>query len=87
MNLPCETLLLNKSDIVITILQIYVFNSLELCAFRTAKCKGRLVTAHCWDNDDPRLLICRAQRPESFNSKSSVDLIEDKVSLVDGLLK
>lgn len=48
--------------------------------FRVSQCKGRLVTAHCWDNDDPRLLICRAQRPESFNPKSSNDLSEDKVS-------
>ncbi|KAJ8664480.1 hypothetical protein QAD02_006142 [Eretmocerus hayati] len=43
-----------------------------------AQCKGRLVTAHCWDNDDPRLLICRAQRPESFRSKSSSELVEEQ---------
>ncbi|XP_043479538.1 intraflagellar transport protein 140 homolog [Leptopilina heterotoma] len=35
------------------------------------KCKGRLVTAHCWDTDDPRLLICRAQKPETRDSKST----------------
>ncbi|XP_058796246.1 intraflagellar transport protein 140 homolog isoform X2 [Phymastichus coffea] len=41
------------------------------------KCRGRLVTSHCWDNDDPRLLICRAQKPESLNSKSSSELTDD----------
>jgi len=38
--------------------------------FRAAQCKGRLVTAHCWDVEDPRLLVCRAQRMESQDSKS-----------------
>ncbi|KYM98003.1 PREDICTED: intraflagellar transport protein 140 homolog [Cyphomyrmex costatus] len=35
-----------------------------------AQCKGRLVTAHCWDVEDPRLLICRAQKLEKRDSKS-----------------
>jgi len=38
--------------------------------FRAAQCKGRLVTAHCWDVEDPRLLVCRAQRMESHDFKS-----------------
>ncbi|XP_076624343.1 intraflagellar transport protein rempA [Colletes latitarsis] len=38
----------------------------------TAKCKGRLVTAHCWDLEDPRLLVCRAQRLETRDSKNSL---------------
>ncbi|XP_036142588.1 intraflagellar transport protein 140 homolog [Monomorium pharaonis] len=38
-----------------------------------AQCKGRLVTAHCWDMEDPRLLVCRAQRLESYNSKDNKD--------------
>ncbi|XP_066587942.1 intraflagellar transport protein 140 homolog [Prorops nasuta] len=33
--------------------------------------RGRLVTAHCWDTEDPRLLICRAQKLESRYNKSS----------------
>lgn len=37
----------------------------------SAKCKGRLVTAHCWDVEDPRLLVCRAQRLETQDSKHS----------------
>ncbi|EGI69578.1 PREDICTED: intraflagellar transport protein 140 homolog [Acromyrmex echinatior] len=36
----------------------------------TAQCKGRLVTAHCWDVEDPRLLVCRAQKLEKRDSKS-----------------
>ncbi|EZA61734.1 hypothetical protein DMN91_004415 [Ooceraea biroi] len=35
-----------------------------------AQCRGRLVTAHCWDLEDPRLLVCRAQRLENRDSKS-----------------
>lgn len=35
------------------------------------KCKGRLVTAHYWDMEDPRLLVCRAQRLETRDSKYS----------------
>ncbi|KAG5330577.1 IF140 protein, partial [Acromyrmex charruanus] len=35
-----------------------------------AQCKGRLVTAHCWDVEDPRLLVCRAQKLEKRDSKS-----------------
>lgn len=35
------------------------------------KCKGRLVTAHYWDIEDPRLLVCRAQRLETRDSKYS----------------
>ncbi|KYN32641.1 hypothetical protein ALC56_13123 [Trachymyrmex septentrionalis] len=35
-----------------------------------AQCKGRLVTAHCWDIEDPRLLVCRAQKLEKRDSKS-----------------
>ncbi|XP_020285443.1 intraflagellar transport protein 140 homolog isoform X2 [Pseudomyrmex gracilis] len=35
-----------------------------------AQCKGRLVTAHCWDVEDPRLLICRAQRLDTQDSKN-----------------
>ncbi|XP_015439170.1 PREDICTED: intraflagellar transport protein 140 homolog [Dufourea novaeangliae] len=35
------------------------------------KCRGRLVTAHCWDVEDPRLLVCRAQRLETRDSKHS----------------
>lgn len=35
------------------------------------KCKGRLVTAHCWDFEDPRLLVCRAQKVETRESKTS----------------
>lgn len=38
--------------------------------FRVTQCKGRLVTAHCWDMEDPRLLVCRAQRLDSRDSKS-----------------
>ncbi|XP_012271619.1 intraflagellar transport protein 140 homolog [Orussus abietinus] len=37
----------------------------------TAGCKGRLVTAHCWDTDDPRLLVCRAQKLETRDSKAN----------------
>ncbi|OAD53382.1 hypothetical protein WN48_10260 [Eufriesea mexicana] len=37
----------------------------------SVKCKGRLVTAHCWDIEDPRLLVCRAQRLEIQDSKYS----------------
>lgn len=48
--------------------------------FRVAKCKGRLVTAHCWDTDDPRLLICRAQKPEARDSKSLKASNESDVS-------
>ncbi|XP_015590632.1 intraflagellar transport protein 140 homolog [Cephus cinctus] len=45
-----------------------------------SKCKGRLVTAHCWDADDPRLLICRAQKLETRDSRPTSRLIgiEDK---------
>ncbi|XP_034180473.1 intraflagellar transport protein 140 homolog isoform X3 [Osmia lignaria lignaria] len=35
------------------------------------KCRGRLVTTHYWDVDDPRLLVCRAQRLDSRDSKYS----------------
>ncbi|XP_076752394.1 intraflagellar transport protein rempA [Xylocopa sonorina] len=35
----------------------------------SVKCRGRLVTAHCWDVEDPRLLVCRAQRLETRDSK------------------
>ncbi|XP_076680544.1 intraflagellar transport protein rempA [Andrena cerasifolii] len=35
------------------------------------KCRGRLVTAHCWDVEDPRLLVCRAQRLDMRDSKST----------------
>lgn len=35
-----------------------------------AQCRGRLVTAHCWDMEDPRLLVCRAQKLESRDSKN-----------------
>nr|XP_033335798.1 intraflagellar transport protein 140 homolog [Megalopta genalis] len=35
------------------------------------KCRGRLVTAHCWDVEDPRLLVCCAQRLETRDSKHS----------------
>ncbi|XP_031832698.1 intraflagellar transport protein rempA isoform X2 [Nomia melanderi] len=35
------------------------------------KCRGRLVTAHCWDVEDPRLLVCRAQRLETRDSKQA----------------
>ncbi|GAB1869232.1 Intraflagellar transport protein 140 homolog [Camponotus japonicus] len=34
------------------------------------QCRARLVTAHCWDMEDPRLLVCRAQKLESHDSKS-----------------
>ncbi|KAL0099546.1 hypothetical protein PUN28_019749 [Cardiocondyla obscurior] len=37
-----------------------------------AQCKGRLITAHCWDVEEPRLLVCRAQRLESHDSKSFI---------------
>ncbi|XP_070526562.1 uncharacterized protein [Cardiocondyla obscurior] len=37
-----------------------------------AQCKGRLITAHCWDVEEPRLLVCRAQRLESHNSISFI---------------
>ncbi|KAF3422708.1 hypothetical protein E2986_01971 [Frieseomelitta varia] len=37
----------------------------------SVKCRGRLVTAHCWDVEDPRLLVCRAQRLELRDSKHS----------------
>ncbi|CAK9817048.1 Intraflagellar transport protein 140 homolog [Anthophora quadrimaculata] len=35
------------------------------------KCRGRLVTAHSWDVEDPRLLVCRAQKLEPKDSKYS----------------
>lgn len=35
------------------------------------KCRGRLVTAHCWDVEDSRLLVCRAQRLEARDSRYS----------------
>ncbi|XP_076161592.1 intraflagellar transport protein rempA isoform X2 [Ptiloglossa arizonensis] len=35
----------------------------------TVKCRGRLVTAHCWDVEDPKLLVCRAQKLETRDSK------------------
>lgn len=35
------------------------------------KCRGRLVTAHCWDFEDPRLLVCRAQKLETRESRTS----------------
>ncbi|KOC69370.1 Intraflagellar transport protein 140 like protein [Habropoda laboriosa] len=35
------------------------------------KCRGRLVTAHCWDVEDPRLLVCRAQKLDARDSKHS----------------
>lgn len=38
--------------------------------FRITQCRARLVTAHCWDMEDPRLLVCRAQKLESHDSKS-----------------
>ncbi|XP_011298550.1 intraflagellar transport protein 140 homolog [Fopius arisanus] len=37
----------------------------------TVKSKGRLPTAHCWDTSDPRVLICRAQKIESKETKNS----------------
>ncbi|XP_050592532.1 intraflagellar transport protein 140 homolog isoform X2 [Bombus affinis] len=37
----------------------------------SVKCRGRLVTAHCWDAEDPRLLVCRAQKLETRDSKCS----------------
>ncbi|XP_023246567.1 intraflagellar transport protein 140 homolog [Copidosoma floridanum] len=47
-----------------------------------AKCKNRLVTAHCWDSDDPRLLVCRAQRPESISAKASTEPSKDESNVV-----
>lgn len=43
---------------------------MSLLFSRIAQCRGRLVTAHCWDVEDPRLLVCRAQRLESRGSKN-----------------
>lgn len=37
----------------------------------SVKCRGRLVTAHCWDVEDPRLLVCRAQKLETRDFKYS----------------
>jgi len=54
----------NVLYIHVQILQFY------LIFFRVAQCKGRLVTAHCWDLEDPRLLVCRAQKLESRDSKN-----------------
>ncbi|XP_046604167.1 intraflagellar transport protein 140 homolog [Neodiprion virginianus] len=39
------------------------------------QCKGRLVTSHCWDDDDPRLLVCRAQKLDSANSRPPSQII------------
>ncbi|XP_017888145.1 intraflagellar transport protein 140 homolog [Ceratina calcarata] len=41
------------------------------------KCRGRLVTAHCWDAEDPRLLVCRAQRLETRDLKQSSKLTNE----------
>ncbi|XP_014614871.1 PREDICTED: intraflagellar transport protein 140 homolog [Polistes canadensis] len=45
------------------------------------KCRGRLVTAHCWDFEDPRLLVCRAQKLETRESTKS-DEIDDEAAVV-----
>ncbi|XP_018367510.1 PREDICTED: intraflagellar transport protein 140 homolog isoform X1 [Trachymyrmex cornetzi] len=56
--------------------QIYEFdfgesdNIVDDDAMLAAQCKGRLVTAHCWDVEDPRLLVCRAQKLEKRDSKN-----------------
>ncbi|XP_012060565.1 PREDICTED: intraflagellar transport protein 140 homolog [Atta cephalotes] len=56
--------------------QIYEFdfgesdNIVDDDTMLAAQCKGRLVTAHCWDVEDPRLLVCRAQKLEKRDSKS-----------------
>ncbi|KAK0096463.1 hypothetical protein PV326_005425 [Microctonus aethiopoides] len=36
-----------------------------------SKSNARLVTAHCWDTVDPRLLVCRAQKTEIRSTKGS----------------
>ncbi|XP_035743577.1 intraflagellar transport protein 140 homolog [Vespa mandarinia] len=48
------------------------------------KCRGRLVTAHCWDFEDPRLLVCRAQKLETRESKTSSKStkIDDEAAVV-----
>ncbi|XP_076655730.1 intraflagellar transport protein rempA [Halictus rubicundus] len=50
------------------------------------KCRGRLVTAHCWDVEDPRLLVCRAQRLDSKhpkqNNENEFDITKATVVLV-----
>ncbi|XP_011503227.1 PREDICTED: intraflagellar transport protein 140 homolog [Ceratosolen solmsi marchali] len=61
-------------------------NDIEDESTLVAKCKGRLVTAHCWDNEDPRLLICQAQKPESINVKSTNELIDDQVNIANVVL-
>ncbi|XP_046824576.1 intraflagellar transport protein 140 homolog isoform X2 [Vespa crabro] len=48
------------------------------------KCRGRLVTAHCWDFEDPRLLVCRAQKLETRESKTSSKStkIDDEIFII-----
>ncbi|KAG7210438.1 hypothetical protein KM043_011970 [Ampulex compressa] len=44
----------------------------------SVKCRGRLVTAHNWDVEDPRLLVCRAQKLETRDSKQASKLIKEE---------
>lgn len=46
------------------------------------KSKGRLVTAHCWDTEDPRVLVCRAQKIESTDSLKGINNDDMSVVLV-----
>ncbi|XP_012255289.2 intraflagellar transport protein 140 homolog [Athalia rosae] len=54
--------------------QIYVYNFADPEdsheeSSTAMQCKGRLVTSHCWDDEDPRLLVCRAQSLEAPDSR------------------
>ncbi|XP_043280056.1 intraflagellar transport protein 140 homolog isoform X2 [Venturia canescens] len=45
---------------------------------RNLKSRGRLVTAHCWDTSDPRVLVCRAQKIEGRSSKNKNLAIDEQ---------
>lgn len=52
--------------------------------FRAIQCRGRLVTSHCWDDEDPRLLVCRAQRLESVDSRPPSQMISSDAQVQIG---
>lgn len=46
------------------------------------KSRGRLVTAHCWDSLDSRVLICRAQKLQIRDIKGSITTDTDEANVV-----